>query len=88
MQAFLPPEKYENKEQVSEEILIKLINQGRVADVLHVYQLLERNVKKETKQAILELLCFYNGNPEQVSEEFTEERSYQPESEISRNIWM
>lgn len=53
-----------------------------------MYQLLEGDVKKETKQAVLELLCFHNSNTEQIPETFTEERSYQPESEVAKNIWM
>lgn len=86
-QAFLPLDKYETKEQVSEQILNHLIKQGRVADVLHVYKLLEEDVTKETKQAILELLCFYNSETEQISEVFPEERSYQPEHEVFKNSW-
>ncbi|XP_001605541.1 protein PTCD3 homolog, mitochondrial [Nasonia vitripennis] len=87
VQAFLPVNQYKTKEQVSEQILNDLIKQARIADVLHVYQLLEGEVTKETKQAILEMLCFYNSNTELIPEELPEERSYQPEAEVFKNTW-
>lgn len=31
-----------------------------MSDALHIYKLLDANVSNETKQALLELLCFYN----------------------------
>lgn len=86
-QAFLPVDNYEKKEQVSEQILNDFIKQGHIANVLHVYKLLEEKVSKETKQAILELLCFYNSNTELIPKEFPEERSYQPEVEVFKNTW-
>ncbi|XP_014206559.1 protein PTCD3 homolog, mitochondrial [Copidosoma floridanum] len=85
--AFLPPDKYENKSQVSEEILVKMIKLGNVPNTLHVYNLLNGNVSQETKQAILELLCFYNSSEEQKSSDFPEEASYQVDAPITKNTW-
>lgn len=31
-----------------------------ISDALHIYKLLDTNVSNGTKQALLELLCFYN----------------------------
>lgn len=87
LQAFLPPPKYESKDQVSEEILVSTMRKGQVSDALHVYKLLDKDVSKATKQSLLEIMCYTNGY-DSVPEEFTEERSYQVDQEITRNIWM
>ncbi|KAL7288107.1 hypothetical protein TKK_0017892 [Trichogramma kaykai] len=88
IEAFLPPKKYESKDQVTEEILLKFISKGQVTEAIHIYNLLDKNVSKSAKQCMLEMLCFYNSHGDQIPEEFTEERSYQQEKEISKNIWM
>ncbi|XP_076631731.1 small ribosomal subunit protein mS39 isoform X2 [Colletes latitarsis] len=60
IQAFMPPVKYTDKSQVSEEMLLDAISQCNVLKSLEIYNLLEENVSNETKQALLELLCYYN----------------------------
>lgn len=60
IKAFKPFPKYTDKNQVSEEILLNVISQCKVSDALHIYNLLDTNVSNGTKQALLELLCFYN----------------------------
>lgn len=51
---------YTDKNQVSEEILLSAISQCKVSNALHIYKLLDTNVSNGTKQALLELLCFFN----------------------------
>ncbi|KOX79803.1 hypothetical protein WN51_11414 [Melipona quadrifasciata] len=58
--AFKPPLMYTDKSQVSEEILLHAISKRMVSNALHIYKLLDSNVSNETKQLLLELLCFYN----------------------------
>ncbi|KAK1125637.1 hypothetical protein K0M31_005198 [Melipona bicolor] len=60
IEAFKPPLTYTDKSQVSEEILLHAISKRMVSDALHIYKLLDSNVSNETKQLLLELLCFYN----------------------------
>ncbi|XP_054013205.1 protein PTCD3 homolog, mitochondrial isoform X1 [Hylaeus anthracinus] len=62
IKAFIAPTVYTDKSQVSEEILLQAISQCNVADALDIYNLLECDVSNKTKQALLELLCFYNAN--------------------------
>lgn len=66
---------------------MQLVKQARIGDVLRLYNLLDGEVAKETKQAIFELLCFHNSEPDLIPEAFPEERSYLPDNEINRNIW-
>ncbi|XP_011497620.1 PREDICTED: protein PTCD3 homolog, mitochondrial [Ceratosolen solmsi marchali] len=87
IKAFLPPEKYTEKSQVSDEILMEFIKKGSVKDSLHIYELLEKNVKLETKQALLELLCFYNSEEQESSEDFPEELRYRARIQINKNLW-
>lgn len=60
IEAFTPLSTYTDKSQVSEEILLRIISKCIVPDALHVYKLLDYNVSNDTKQILLELLCFYN----------------------------
>ncbi|XP_048268623.1 protein PTCD3 homolog, mitochondrial isoform X3 [Bombus terrestris] len=60
IEAFIPPSTYTDKSQVSEEILLRIIYRRIVPEALHVYKLLDHNVSNDTKQILLELLCFYN----------------------------
>ncbi|XP_033343654.1 protein PTCD3 homolog, mitochondrial [Bombus vosnesenskii] len=60
IEAFTLLPTYTDKSQVSEEILLHTISKRRVSDALHIYKLLDYNVSNDTKQILLELLCFYN----------------------------
>lgn len=73
IKAFLPKAVYTNKEDVSESILKELIKEAHVTDARNVYQLLNGDVSIETKQSLLELLCYYN-NSKPESEEWSENR--------------
>lgn len=57
--AFIPPVTYTDKNEVSEEMLLHAIAYRKINDALQIYNLLEDNVSNETKQVLLELLCFY-----------------------------
>jgi hypothetical protein len=64
-----------------------LIGKACVVEALHVYELLEKNVKVETKQALLEMLCFYNSEQEESSEDFPEELRYRSYNATNKNVW-
>ncbi|XP_058798172.1 small ribosomal subunit protein mS39 [Phymastichus coffea] len=87
VKAFLPPEKFMNKNEVTEDTIYELINQGQFSQAYKVYTMLENDVSKQTKQAILELLCFYNSKLDQIPEKFLEERSYQVEDGKRHSKW-
>ncbi|XP_015127821.1 protein PTCD3 homolog, mitochondrial [Diachasma alloeum] len=72
IEVFLPKAVYTDKAAVSEEILKNVIKNGQTSDAIAIYQLLEEQVSDETKESLLELLCYYNNNekfPEELSEE-------------------
>ncbi|XP_043600348.1 protein PTCD3 homolog, mitochondrial isoform X2 [Bombus pyrosoma] len=76
IEAFTPLSTYTDKNQVSEEILLRIISKRIVPDALHIYKLLDYNVSNDTKQILLELLCFYNDetnsqNNSRIEEWFT-----------------
>ncbi|XP_063976240.1 small ribosomal subunit protein mS39 [Diachasmimorpha longicaudata] len=73
IEEFLPKAVYKDKEAVSEEILKKVIQDGHKTDAIAIYELLEEQVSDETKQSLLELLCYYN-NEEKFPEEWLEEK--------------
>ncbi|XP_057322268.1 protein PTCD3 homolog, mitochondrial-like isoform X1 [Microplitis mediator] len=73
IESFLPKTEYKSKDQVSEDILKNVIEDGNVADALTIYQLLEEQVSAETKLELLQLLCYYN-NEEPLPEEFMEQK--------------
>ncbi|OAD52030.1 hypothetical protein WN48_03322 [Eufriesea mexicana] len=50
---------YRYKSEVSEEMLLHAISCRKISDAVHIYNLLEDNISDETKQVLLELLCFY-----------------------------
>lgn len=60
IKAFKPVTKYTDKSQVSNEILSQSIAEYRVSDAIDIYSLLGTSTSNETKQELLELLCFYN----------------------------
>lgn len=67
---------YTEQTEVSEALLQNLIKQFEVTDSITVFLLLEKNgvaVGQETKQQLLELVCFYNGE-NTAAEDWIEER--------------
>lgn len=75
---------YNDKSQVSEEILSDVISKCRVSDAIHIYKLLETSVSNEIKQALLELLCFYNDEANALND-FPFERWFIRSQ--NKNIW-
>ncbi|XP_012146908.2 small ribosomal subunit protein mS39 [Megachile rotundata] len=60
---------------LSEEILINAISERKVQDAAAMYEALEAKVSNTTKQALLELLLYYN-NDRIISKEFPMEQWY------------
>ncbi|XP_043478607.1 protein PTCD3 homolog, mitochondrial [Leptopilina heterotoma] len=73
IESYAPRAVYTEKSQVSEEILLNSIKSGYVTDSITIFNLLDRNVKIETKLALFELLCFYNST-DPINKEYVEER--------------
>ena len=70
---FQPSIDYTDKSQVSEELLLDAIQQLNTSEAIEIYKLIENDVSNETKQALLELLCFHNGEPN-LSKQFPHEQ--------------
>lgn len=68
---FLPKAIYDDKNNVSEDILINVIANGNSIDALNIYKLLDENTSIETKQALFELLCYYNNTNNDNDKEIT-----------------
>ncbi|PSN47240.1 Protein PTCD3 [Blattella germanica] len=78
IETFSPKAQYDENSEVNEDILMKLIDSALVSDAVTVYQLLQKKedgMSQSTKQALLELLCFYNCE-DVVPEDMIEERWY------------
>ncbi|KAI4477965.1 hypothetical protein M0804_012445 [Polistes exclamans] len=87
IEEFMPPVEYTKKDQVSEEILLRTISNGRTTEALHIYNLLEENVSTKAKQSLLELLCFTNSK-DLMEFTFQEEKWYKFEDDRrKRNTW-
>ncbi|XP_033215481.1 protein PTCD3 homolog, mitochondrial [Belonocnema kinseyi] len=84
IESFLPRAVYTDKNQVSEDLLMHVIKSGNVTDSLKIYQLLEGDVKVETKLALFEMLCFYNST-QPIDDELIEERWF---SISNRSAWV
>lgn len=86
IEAFKPPEKYTDKSQVSEEILLNLISRQKLSDAIHVYRLLEGEVSNDAKQMLLELLCFFDNRNIYLSNDISFERWFHDEK-ITQHLW-
>lgn len=86
-QAFIPPPVYTEDSKVTEETLLYEISNGNVSDSITIYDLLKGKVTVPTKQAFLELLCFYN-NSEPTNTDLLETRWYMYSKNRNSNIWM
>ncbi|XP_018340021.1 PREDICTED: protein PTCD3 homolog, mitochondrial [Trachymyrmex septentrionalis] len=62
IKAFVPLPIYTEESKVTEETLLYEISNGNVANCITIYDLLKGEMTIPTKQALLELLCFYNNN--------------------------
>lgn len=86
LQAFAPPPIYTEESKATEETLLYEISNGHVSNSILIYDLLKGEITISTKQALLELLCFYN-NIESASDELLETRWYAL-NQKQKNIWM
>ncbi|KAK0076656.1 hypothetical protein PV325_005049 [Microctonus aethiopoides] len=82
IESYLPKAIYTKKEDVNENILKNAIIDGHVTDALTIYKLLNEEISIETKQSLLELLCYYN-NAQPLSEELLEENWYR---KVEKNL--
>jgi len=87
LQAFIPPPIYTEESKVTEETLLYEISNGHVANSITIYNLLKGEMTVPTKQALLELLCFYNNN-EHTSDELLESRWYKLNQKYKKSTWM
>ncbi|XP_044584219.1 protein PTCD3 homolog, mitochondrial [Cotesia glomerata] len=79
IESFLPKIEYTSKDQVSEEVLKKVIKDANPSDALTIYKLLEEQVSVETKSELFQLLCYYN-NEEPLSEELMANKWFKNDS--------
>ncbi|EFN82763.1 Protein PTCD3-like protein, mitochondrial [Harpegnathos saltator] len=84
---FVPSPIYTENSTVTEETLLYEISNGNVPDSITIYDLLKGNITVPTKQALLELLCFYN-NSEPINSDFLETRWFQLTRNHKKNIWI
>uniref|UniRef100_A0A1B6E9B4 Pentacotripeptide-repeat region of PRORP domain-containing protein n=1 Tax=Clastoptera arizonana TaxID=38151 RepID=A0A1B6E9B4_9HEMI len=76
IEVFYPNVVYDENSNVDESILNKVINEFGVADAIYIYKLLQSkgiDVSRDSKQRLLELVCFYNGE-DALPEKWIEER--------------
>lgn len=88
LQAFVPPPIYTEESKVTEETLLYEISNGHISNSITIHDLLKGEITVPTKQALLELLCFYN-NTEQTNNEFLETRWFTiSDKKRKRSTWM
>lgn len=87
IQAFVPPPVYTEESVVTEETLLHEISNCNVSDAITIYDLLKGDITIPTKQALLELLCFYN-NSQPSNTDFLEYRWYEMSKHRDKNTWM
>lgn len=87
IKAFVPPPIYTEESKVTEETLLYEISNGHVSNSITIYDLLKGEITVPTKQALLELLCFYN-NTKQTSDELLESRWYRFNQKHNKNVWI
>lgn len=76
IQAFFPRAVYDENSDLTEAVLLKAISDWCVTDAVNIYTLLmkkEIEISRDTKQRLLEMLCFYNSE-DALQEEWIEER--------------
>ncbi|XP_050449484.1 protein PTCD3 homolog, mitochondrial [Cataglyphis hispanica] len=87
IKAFVSPPIYTEESKVTEETLLYEISNGHVSNSVLIYNLLQGEVTIPTKQALLELLCFYNHN-EATNTELLESRWFQIGEKRIKNTWI
>lgn len=92
IEKFLPKMVFDEKSDVTEEDLKKVVENAQISDAIFVYNLLKKkgiSVSKETEQSVLELVCYFN-NADTLQEDFIEERWFRQSStgkERNRKTW-
>ncbi|CAG9769345.1 unnamed protein product [Ceutorhynchus assimilis] len=92
IEAFFPKMVYNENSEVTEEDLKNVIDRAQVSDAILINNLLKAKgleITNETKQSLLELLC-YNNSEDILDEEFIEERWFKQSSGIKdrqRKTW-
>ncbi|XKL59289.1 hypothetical protein PGB90_000305 [Kerria lacca] len=90
IEAFFPKIVYDETDDVDNETLAKLIKSALISDSINVYKLMQKcnvEISEDNKQALLELLCFFN-ETEQLAEELIEERWFSRDmSENLKKTW-
>lgn len=87
IKAFVPPPIYTEESKVTEETLLYEISNAHVSNSILIYNLLKGEVTIPTKQALLELLCFYN-HDEPANVELLEFRWFQLSKKRIKNTWI
>ncbi|KAG5345529.1 PTCD3 protein, partial [Acromyrmex charruanus] len=86
IKAFVPLPIYTEESKVTEETLLYEISNGNVANCITIYDLLKGEMTIPTKQALLELLCFYNN---ERTEEWLETRWFKKsDQKRKKNVWL
>ncbi|KAL1122507.1 hypothetical protein AAG570_002838, partial [Ranatra chinensis] len=92
IEVFAPKPVFDETSDVSEDILKQLIKNHSVLDAIKVYQMLEGKsieLRRETKQSLLELVCYYNAE-DPLQEDWIEERWFRfgvKEKSKQKNTW-
>ncbi|VEN56252.1 unnamed protein product [Callosobruchus maculatus] len=92
IKVFLPKVSFNEQSEVSEADLKQVINDVLVSEAQLVYKLLKDrglDISNETRQALLELLCYTNDS-DMLAEDFIEERWFRQSAkskEKQRKIW-
>ncbi|XP_030751903.1 protein PTCD3 homolog, mitochondrial [Sitophilus oryzae] len=92
IEAFFPKVVFDENSEVTEDDLKRVIEKNQVSDAILINKLLAKQgaeISADTKQGLLELLCYNNGD-DTLNEEFIEERWFRQSSRIrerQRKIW-
>lgn len=96
IEAFVPKVGFNDESNVNEEVLQTLISTQQVSDVITVMGILKKreiDISVDTKQKILELVCFYNCK-DPLSDEWVEENWFKQithgkniKGELSKKTW-
>ncbi|KAG5313371.1 PTCD3 protein, partial [Acromyrmex insinuator] len=84
IKAFVPLPIYTEESKVTEETLLYEISNGNVVNCITIYDLLKGEMTIPTKQALLELLCFYNN---ERTDEWLETRWFKIDQKRKKNAW-
>ncbi|CAB3370090.1 Hypothetical predicted protein [Cloeon dipterum] len=90
--AFLPKAVFTEESKVAESDLLLAINNAQVEEALQIYKIMKKqglDLSLETRQSLLEFLCFFNSE-ETLPEEYIEERwftQFQKKESRQKKSW-